>query len=160
MTVPMASVPVCTIPKAMVYLMAGLTKNLTQVDATTALAVAYIELPSNYEPFDSVVVGDAHTRTVKQVQMVGSGGVGWLYETYSVDVQIVSWQGGNNFQPVVDRSWRLLSLVESFVRSDPSFGGLVIEACPMSSRSSAGYMENGRGISSVIDLTIEVEARI
>lgn len=160
MTVPMASVPVSTVPAVLFALVNGLTANLTQVDPETALGVAYMELPAKYDPRDSVVIGDAHTRTTKREQMVGSGGAGWLYETYSIDIQIVSWQGGNNFQPVVERSWRLLSLTEAFVRSDPSLGGLVIEAYPSSSKSSAGYMDNGKGISSVIDLTIDVEARI
>jgi hypothetical protein len=160
MTVPISSVPVSTVPKFLSYLTSGLTANLTQVDAQTALGVAYIELAANYDPFDSVVIGDAHTRTAKREQMVGTGGAGWLFESYSVDLQIVSWQGGNNFQPVTDRAWRLLGLVEGFLRSDPSCGGLVIEAYPAASKSSAGYMDNGKGISCVIDLTVDVEARI
>ena len=160
MTVPISSVPVSTVPQVIAFLMFGITTNTTQVDAQTALGVAYIELASNYDPLDSIVVGDAHTRTIRREQMVGSGGAGWLYESYSIDLQIVSWQGGNSFQPVVERSWRLLGQVEGFIRSDPSLGGLVIEAWPSSSRSSAGYMDNGKGISSVIDLTVDVEARI
>jgi hypothetical protein len=160
MTVPMSSVPVSTVPRVVAFLTAGLTANVTQYDTNTALGVAYIEQISGYDPFDQVTIGDAHSRTTKRTQMVGSGGAGWLFEDFTLDIEIVSWQGGQNLQLVVERAWRLLGQVEAFIRSDPSLGGLVIVAYPSSSKSTAGYMDDSKGVSCVIDLTVDVEARI
>lgn len=160
MTVPMSSVPVSTAPAVVAFLTAGLTTNLTQYDPQTALSVAYIEQTGGYNAFDQVTIGDVGNRTVRRTQMVGTGGAGWLYEEYTLDIEVMSWQGGQNLQLVVERAWRLLGQVEAFIRSDPSLGNLVIVAYPSSSKSTAGYMDDKKGVSCVIDVTVDVEARI
>jgi hypothetical protein len=160
MTVPMSSVPVSTAPRVVAFLTSGLTANITPFDTNTALGVAYIEQPSGYDPFDQVTIGDVGNRTTRREQMVGTGGTGWLYEDYTLDIEIVSWQGGQNLQLVLERAWRLLGQVEAFIRSDPSLGALVITAYPSSSKSTAGYMDDKKGVSCVIDVTVDVEARI
>lgn len=160
MTVPMSSVPVSTAPKVVAFLTTGLTANVTPYDTNTALGVAYIEQPSGYDPFDQVTIGDVGNRTTKRTRIVGNGGRGWLDENYTLDIEIVSWQGGQNLQLVVERAWRLLGQVEAFIRSDPSLGGLVIVAYPSASKSTAGFMDDSKGVSCVIDVTVEVDAEI
>ena len=66
--------------------------------------------------------------------MVGDGGEFMIYEKYAIIYKVSSAVRGATAQeaalPAVDRAWQMVAYIETAVRTDPSFGGLLVEAIP------------------------------
>lgn len=98
--------------------------------------IVCLDDPSTNEPDDIVTVGAVHRQTPAGVQLVGGGGTGWMDEHYTIEVNISVYRGGDFAQAVFERCEDLIYQVESAVRTDPTFGGLVIQANPHESTNS------------------------
>lgn len=148
------AIPVSTVPAVKGWLYDQLSSLL----GAQNLLVSYGE-PSVRIPDDVVIVGDVH-RTAKPEQIVGSGGAGWLWETYTVEVDIDCYAGGADQQQVDQRAWQLVGQVEQTVRGDPTLGGQVIVAYPKQAVSQSGPEAAHKGRLTRIAVEIEVTAQI
>ena len=165
------SIPVSTVPAVMSYL-------LTQVSAACAADPAVLagtdeilvktgEPAKNLPP--NVIQFGAVSRRVKWESFVGGGGNDALYETYDINLDIytalaygdVSDDSAVALQ-VIQRAWQLLGYVETAVRADPSLGGLVDIAYPLSSNSPNPEWTDAAavGLRVSINAPIHVEATI
>lgn len=146
---------VSTVPQVKAYM-------VTQLQARTELAapvlVSYGE-PGPYLPDDIVAVLDAN-QTFEQMAMIGSGASKWLEETYTLEVKVDCFQGGDLAQTVEERALSLASVVVDVVRADPSLGGLVIEARPLYMRSTGSWDDDHKGRRAEVLLTFRVEAQL
>jgi hypothetical protein len=129
--VPVA--PSSTVPAVKAYLFNAL-KVRTELATLIAQGEALVSYddPGPFQPQDIVAVTNV-TRSVKPLQMVGGGGAGWLDESYTVDVVVDVFRGGDDPQTVFERACLLVDVVVDVVRQDPSLGGLVIQANPEAS---------------------------
>jgi len=155
-----APIPVSTVPAVKAYLFAQLKAKLTPdpIQTASSLTVFYDE-PGPNQPDDIVVVGACKSRQVTPFQMVGSGGRGWLYEKYMLEVTVACFRGGDNAQLIYERAYALTGQIETAVRSDPSLGGLVTQAHPAGSHDDPQWetQHKGRTVAVVIDIDVEAE---
>jgi len=152
------SIPTSTVPQVKAYLFTQLQSTLTAEQGSSLLVCC--DEPGPYEPDDIVSVGDVTTRTTVPLAMVGSGGAGWLVETYSLEIVVDCYRGGDNPQAVAERAWSLIGQVETVVRTDPSCGGLVIEARPGECRSESAWDEQHKGRRVRVTVAVDVQAQI
>ena len=118
-------------------------------------------------PPDVIQFG-AVNRRIKWETFVGSGGQFSLYEEYEIDCEVSSWLAYGDIDDdytvalqVNDRAWLLLAYVESTIRTDPSLGGLVQIAYPLSSVASVPEPDaNASGLIVTVSLPIHVESFI
>jgi hypothetical protein len=147
--------PVSTIPVVKAYL-------VTQLKARSELAepvlVQYGE-PGTYLPNDCVAVLDA-TQSFDVMAMIGSGAGLWLSETYTLDVVVDCFLGGDDPQTVEERALLLAAVVVDVVRLDPSLGGVVIECRPLQLRTSGSWEEEHKGRRGQVTVTLHVEAQL
>lgn len=149
-------IPASTIPAVKTYLYNQLTAAL----AGTADLAVFMDTPPNDPPVESdvIVVGDVELG-FDPWQMVGSGGQGWLYEKYSVEILISVYRGGDHAQTVLTQATNLVYQVCDVVRLDPSLGGLVVQAYPASAHFESGWSEEGAsGRVTDVEMKIAVEA--
>jgi hypothetical protein len=95
-------------------------------------------------PDDIISVGDV-MRTIDTFQMVGSGGAGWLDESFTVMVTVSVYRGGDNAQAVFERACVLAAAVEAAVRNDPTLGGAVTQAHPSVAEYMASWEAEHKG---------------
>lgn len=122
------TIPASTVPAVKAFLAAAIA---TQV-ADTTVAVSNGEPPPQNVALDTIFVGDVH-RDLLPGAVVGSGGAGWLEERYTVFVTTQVYRGDADAVTADTRAYLLAFAVEAAVRNDPSLGGLVQEARPVSS---------------------------
>lgn len=158
MSTPVNAIPVSTIPAVKAFFVAGLTALLTP-DVGKTIGVFY-DVPNTNAPDDMVVIGRVSNRVAKPRNMVGSGARLWIYEEYSIDVAVDSFRGGDQPQQVFERAWAVASLVESFVRSDPSLGGKVVQCSPATSSDDSQWDQKHNGRIVHISLTFTIGAQI
>lgn len=147
--------PVSTVPGVKAYLY---TTIKARAEMAEPVLVSYDE-PGPNQPDDIVVIGDV-VRTVEVVQMVGSGGAGWLDERYSITVLVESFISDDKAQVVFERAAALADVVVDVVRLDPSLGGRVIESAPSMSEQVGGWDEEHGGRLSSLTVTVTAHARI
>jgi hypothetical protein len=153
-------VAVSTIPAAITYLIGQINQQsaVTSPPAGEAVAVSYGP-PSTYQPDDLVVITSSE-RSTDQLAMIGSGATGWLLEKYLLLCTVDVFRGGDDAASCDARAWALVGAVETAVRNDPSFGGLLIVAVPSTPRHDLGWDPDEKGRRSVIEMHIACEARI
>ncbi|GIG57395.1 hypothetical protein Lfu02_17670 [Longispora fulva] len=149
MTTPIPPSTVATIKGALFDLLSARM-------AGPGVLVAY-DSPGTYQPEDIVCVGDVH-RQIAVHAAVGSGGAGWLDETYTVHVIVECYRGGDNARLVFERAAALAAVAESAVRADPSIGGLALVARPVGVDYTSDAEEDHKGRTTRADLRIEVYA--
>ena len=150
------SIPISTVGAVRNYLMTALA---ARPEMASPVLVC-LDGPSTYLAVDIVSVGDIH-RSWSTHGMVGGGGAGWLEESYTVEIVVDCFRGGDNASMVFSAAENLAMCVIDVVRLDPSLGGLVIQARPESSDTSSGWetAPNGaRGRRSGVTLHIAIEA--
>jgi hypothetical protein len=113
--------------------------------------------PGTYDPDDIVWVGNVH-RTTNPSHMVGSGGAGWLDESYQIQVTVEVYRGGDVEQTGFDRMCDLVDVVEAAIRTDPSVGGLVLWAYPQQVSYESDFEEDHKGRIAVAELLIHFNA--
>ena len=154
---------VSTVPAAETYITSAISTAAASDSLYNEILICKGE-PGMDLPNDVIAVGYPETRrTVEPRFFIGSGGTGWLYETYEVDITISTWQGGGASQAatVSQRAWTLAGYVESAVRTDPSLGGAVLISYPMDTNGGdPQWTEDPIGLGATITLTVRCEARI
>lgn len=150
----MVTIPVSTVPAVKAYLLELMQVGLAGPD----LQVYYSEPGPGY-PDDVVYLGDTKL-TQQPVQMVGSGGAGWLFEAYHQVVEVDVYRGGDDPQAVFERAASLVAQIEAMVRADPSLGGRVITAFPADTDYESGWEEGHGGRITHATMRISVEAKI
>lgn len=143
--------PVSTIPAVKCYLVAAV-KMRPEIESPTL--VTYGE-PGTYLPRDIICVLDA-TQAFTVAAMVGSGATHWLDETYSIDIVVDCFLGGDDPRKVEERALYLAGIVVDVVRTDPSLGGLVIQAKPLSLRTSGAWEDKHKGRRGLVYLSFEI----
>lgn len=136
-------------PTAMLYLLNQITAAVN--DATVLVSYGP---PGPNQPDDIVAIGTAVTIETVPIQMVGSGGAGWLDERYDVEIVISVYRGGDNGRGVLERAAALADLVVSVVRTDPSLGGAVVVAHPSVGSFVPSFDAEHKG--RVVDATVNV----
>ncbi|MFG2722712.1 hypothetical protein ACGFW5_31100 [Streptomyces sp. NPDC048416] len=154
------TIPNSTAPAARRYLVEQCTAQLTldPLNTRASLLVCYDD-PGTNEPGDIVSIGRI-ARTINPNSMVGSGGAGWLEEQYTVTVTIDLFRGGDDAQAIFERGALLVDQVCAIVRADPSLGGLVLVARPISSEIEGEWDEKHMGRHVLATLEIHCYQRI
>lgn len=157
MTAPASSVPAVRqwLAQTCTTAVAGFTAPTVEV---------YLSQEDHESTEDLIVIGGAH-RKGSPVRLVGGGGLGWMDETYTVDVDIACFVAGPDAfidtasQDSVDtRAYKVLAAVETAIRTDPSAGGAVLVLHPSGSTSLHEWDDEDRGGHCQITLTVEVTA--
>jgi hypothetical protein len=151
----MTDIPASSIPDAKCYLF----DQLTAAMAGTPVGV-YMDLPPNDPPVedDVIVVGDIE-QVMEPWQLVGSGGAGWLYEKYSIQIEISVYRGGDDARAVLTQAAALVLQVCTVVRADPSLDGNVLQAYPAGAHYQSGWSDEGAsGRVTDVDMRIAIEA--
>jgi hypothetical protein len=123
------------------------------------VVVQYGDMGTNVPPC-FIAVGASVQAVNAPFEMVGTGGAGWIKETYRVEIQVSAFEGGSNFQATAEAAYTMWQAVAGVVRADPSLGGLVIVAWPASHDLAQSWEQNHKGPTAEIRAEIEVEARI
>ncbi|SFF11478.1 hypothetical protein SAMN05216251_108218 [Actinacidiphila alni] len=154
------TIPTSTAPAARKYLFAQITQQITEdpLSSRSSLLIAYDDIGTDAE--DDVIIVGSVTRQFGVNSMVGSGGGGWLDERYNIAVTIDVFRGGDDPAAVFDRACLLLDQVCAIVRADPTLGGAVLTARPMTSQTEGEWDPDASGRHSVVNLDIECYARI
>ena len=141
----MPTIPGSTAVAARQYLYDTLTATLTPdpLSKTSQLLVCFDE-PGEYQPDDIVTVGRVE-RTINPNSLVGGGGAGWLEETYTVEIDIEVYRGGDDPQGTYTRASALTDQIVAAVRADPSMGGAVLVCKPIASNLDVAWDEAHKG---------------
>lgn len=142
----MPAIPVSTIPACKAYLLALLTTAVND----PAVLVCYGP-PGIYFPDDIIYIGDAD-RTIRPLGMVGGGGPGAFLEEYIVRIMLRSFRAGGGEQAVVadGRAWQLVGIIDTAIRGDMTFGGLLIEGAPDVQTSTLDFDPDHKGWESAV----------
>lgn len=149
------TIPASTIPAAVLYLFNGVTTLINDA----AVLVSYGP-PGPRQPEDIVAVNLGIDRQVVPYQMVGSGQAGWLDESYSIEVVVSVYRGGDDARTAFERACTLADQVVQVVRTDPSLGGAVVVARPEQSRYEPALEDEHKGLLITVTIPIACRARI
>lgn len=145
------AIPASSVPTAVGYLYDHIVTAVND----TAVLVSYGP-PEPNQPDDLIVVGNV-SREIIPWQMVGSGGAGWLDETYTVEVIVSVYRGGDNGRVVMERACVLVDIVVAVVRADPSLGGAVVVANPALVDYEPSFDAEHKG--RLVDATVSIRCR-
>jgi hypothetical protein len=154
------TIPSSSAPAVRRYLYAQCTAQLAPdpLNSRVSLLVCYDD-PGPNEPGDIVSIGRV-ARTINPDSLVGGGGPGWLSEAYSVAVTIDLFRGDDDAQAIFERGALLVDQVCAIVRTDPTLGGLVLEARPISSDIEGDWDDANQGRHVLATLEIHCYQRI
>lgn len=133
-------IPASSIPAAKQYLFNQIAAALA---SSKDLRVYMDEPPTDPPPESDVIVVGNVEQTFEPWEMVGSGGAGWLYEKYSIQVLVSVYRGGDEPIIVLTQATNLVYQVCSVVRTDPSLGNNVLQAYPASVNYESGWSDEG-----------------
>ncbi len=127
------TIPVSTMPQAVSYLFAAVQAQVAGDDTPADIYVCVGE-PGVTDPLTIIEVAASVSRQPSIFAMVGDGGEFMIYEKYAIIYKVSSAVHGATAQeaalPAVDRAWQMVAYIETAVRLDPSFDGLLVEAIP------------------------------
>lgn len=149
-----------TAPAVKAWLFGLLQTSLTGV-AGEGLLVVW-NTPGKYLPGDVVSVGDVLNRVTDRAAFLGGGGAGYLDETYSLEVVVDVYRGGDNARAAEARGWDLLGQVEQLVRADLTAGGTpgVFALRPGAAEARGEWEDDHSGHHVRLTLAVDVGARI
>ena len=154
------TIPVSTAPQAMVYAL-GLIQ--TALSADTAYGSMYVgmAIPGPDVSNEIVCITGETNRTLSRQSFVGSMGALALEEVYDIEVIISAFNDQSDTTAVLNRAWALAGYVDQAIRSDPSFGGLVLTAYPVSTTGGEiTPIGQPSGLQVTLTTSIRVEATI
>jgi hypothetical protein len=150
------TVPVSTVPAVLAVLKVDIIDQVQPGPSGDAVLVCFGE-PAQYSPNDIIQINVNVRRTVKPQVFMGSYDTFSLQEDYQIEVLCSSWSGSTDVLAPMNRAYELNSYVETAVRSDPTFGGLVDDAHPAGTSGGAPTpTENPIGWMSELTSTIAV----
>ena len=137
-------IPNSSVPTAKAALLTAIRANAT-ISADTTIDVVYDEPAVGDNMKDDIISVGNTQNSIDIRQMVGSGGQGWLMETFTLDVVISVTRGGDQAQTVFERCYTLINAVNVAVRTDPTLAGAVLEAHPAQWETESVWTDNGLG---------------
>lgn len=155
------TIPVSVVPAACSYLLTAIE---SACSADPLFPEMLIELgePTQDLENDIIAVGRV-VRSEQPRTLVGSGAQFWLNESFDIDVNINTWLGsGDADNTSADalalnaRAWQLVGYVETAVRNDPSFGGLVNEAFPRMTDSTGPVWSDSPAGGQAVGITMQI----
>ena len=155
------NIPVSTVPKALVYLQAAIT---AQVANDPYKGNVYICLgdPGIEDPLDIIQIDSNVERTAEPWNMVHDGQVYSLYEKYGIVWKVSCARKGDteaDIAPVVmQRAYQLVGYIETAIRLDMSFGGLLVVARPGQTQGGAPKWGTSGAMLSEITGRVQCEA--
>jgi hypothetical protein len=154
------TIPASSAPAARTWLFNALTAQLTpdSVNMSSSLLVCY-DGPGPNEPDDIVAVGKI-TRHVEVSSFVGGGGAGWLNESYTIELTIDVYRGGDVDQAAYLRCSSLVDAAIAVVRSDLTLGGAVVTARPITDVTEVAWDESHMGRHATSTVEIQCVQRI
>lgn len=154
------TIPASTAPGARRFLHDQITAQVQpDPDSPRSSLLVCYDIPGPSQPDDIISVGKV-SRDLGVNSMVGSGAAGWLDERYTVTVTIDVYRGGDSAQAAYERAAALLDQVCAVVRADPTLGGLVVAARPLTSESDGDWDEEHKGYQNVTTVPIECYTRL
>lgn len=127
------SIPVSTVPQALVYFQNALAAQLAN-DLYKRNVTVFMGDPGIENTPDLIEIDGNVERTPSHFALVGSGGKLAVYEKYGIVWKVSSFlRGATQVEistPLMQRAYQLVGYIETAVRTDPSFGGLLVEAWP------------------------------
>lgn len=138
----MPGIPISSAPAAKHWLFTTLQDSLT-ADPGNGLVVC-LDSPGTNVPNDGVAVGRVN-RSLDISSLVGGAGAGFLNETYTIDVTIEVFRGGDNAELATNRAFALIDGVVHAVRTDPTMGGSVLWAKPTTSNCDCDWADDHKG---------------
>ena len=143
MTNPLvSSIPQSTVPAVKVWLQKQVLANVV-AEPGYGLTVC-LDDPGVQQSQDIISVQNVHRRA-EPYQMIGSFGAGSTLETYELHVVVSVFRGGPDQAWPWTRAWALASIVEAVVRSDPTCGGVAIQAHPKESHDTSQWEMGHKG---------------
>ena len=154
------SIPTSTAPGVKAWLAASIGGwlDVDPLAEDPAVLVSYDEPIAPNQPDDVIIVGDI-VQEQQPHAMVGSGGAGFLYETYTVEIEISIYHGGDLAQQIDTRLWHIHAQLAQAIRADPSLGGQVLVAYlgGMSTSTDVDENETGRVTTGITHLHAEAQ---
>lgn len=155
------TIPVSSVPAASAYLLTAIQQACAADPLYAGMLIELGEATSNKPP-DIITIGEVR-RTVEPRTLVGSGAQFWLNESYDITVDINTWvsvgdtDGSSTIASSLNaRAWQLVGYVETAVRTDPSFGGLVNEAYPHDVTSTGPIWAEPPASGLMVGVTLQV----
>ncbi|MEV6046038.1 hypothetical protein [Streptomyces xanthochromogenes] len=154
------TIPSSSAPAARRYLYEQFNAQLTPdpLNPRVSMLVCYDD-PGPNEPGDIVSVNRV-ARTINPNSLVGSGGAGWLEEAYTVTVTVDLFRGDDDAAAIFERGALLVDQVCAIVRADPTLGGIVLTARPVSSEIEGEWDSENQGRHLLATLEIHCYQRI
>ena len=153
------TIPVSSVPGAKAWLLGRLQATLTD-DGTATFGVQYGPFGTQ-NPADMVWLGDTQNRQAVPWTMQGNlTGAGTMQESYDLTVNIFAYRGSDQAQTAEQRAFTLLAGVEDVVRTDPTFGNLLIRSYPNAVTATVDWDEEFKGRLCSIPLTISCLAQL
>lgn len=149
---PFQPIPVSTVPAVRAYLFTQLDAALSGQDVKV-----YYDVPGPGFPDDFIWLGTTE-QTQEPARMVGSGGAGWIDETYHQLIEVSVFRGGDESQVVFERACALVAQVEAVIRADPSLGGLVVAAHPAGTTYESDWEASHMGRITEAQMRIQIQA--
>lgn len=158
-TVTVASIPKTTAIKAKGWIFDAL---VAQFATDQEMTVFWDQPDASIPTQNIVVVHRIINRTTQHYRMTGTGGAGSFLESYEIELAVDCYEGGDSgvTRDLETLAWDYACTVEAVVRSDPSLGGLVIQAFPATSNDDPEWDQEHKGRLVHIALTVAVEAQI
>lgn len=158
-TVPISSIPQTTAVRAKGWIFDAIK---AQFVGDNTMTVFWDQPDASIPTENIVVVHRILNRTTTHYRMMGTGGAGSFLESYSIEIAIDCYAGGDSGETraLETSAWSYASIVEAVVRSDPSLGGLVIQAWPSQSTDDPEWDQEHKGRLVHIALSVAIEAQI
>jgi len=150
------TIPVSTVPAAKAWLFGQLTTNLTAATDAT-LGVTYGPSGVN-NPDDMVWLGDTQRQAVPWTMTGGLTVPQSMQETYDLTVNVNCYR--SDAETVEARAWVLVAGIEDTVRTDPTFGGLLIKSYPNAAQAAVAWDEEFKGLLCSVAMTISCLASL
>jgi hypothetical protein len=154
------TIPSSTIPAARDWLLNAMTVQLTPdpVDTNADLLVC-LDGPGPNAPDDIVSIGE-FAQAYEPGSFTGDMGAGAWRERYSITIDIDVFRGSDDAKAVADRARTLIDGIIAVVRADPTLGGAVLTAKPVSSTGKGEWDPEHLGRHWVGAVEISVYAQI
>jgi hypothetical protein len=157
--VPVSSIPRTTAVRAKAWIFDQL---VAQFAGDQEMTVFWDQPDASIPTQNIVVLHRIIGRTTTHSRMMGNAGPGSFLEAYNIEIAVDCYTGGDSdvTRDLEAVAWDYACTVEAVVRSDPSLGGLVIQAFPATSDDDPEWDQEHKGRLVHIAMTIAVEAQI
>ena len=142
---------------AIIALVAAIGTQVTALDPSAAISVTEGP-PTQNQPDDLVVIGERINQQYEPHALVGSGGSGWLHETFEISVHIDVYRGGDLFSVARLRALAIAKACDDAVRLDPSLAGTVYLAYPSAHSYEQLWEPDNKGVRVVADMFVHCQA--